>query len=376
MITPYRIDVPQADLDDLHDRLTRTRWPDEVPGTDHGVPLARVKDLVEHWRTTYDWRAQEAELNAFPQFTTAIDGADVHFLHVRSPEPDALPLLLLHGWPGSVVEFLDVIGPLTDPRAHGGDPADAFHLVIPSMPGYGLSGPTREAGWGADRMARAYVDLMDRLGYQRYGTQGGDWGSTISRRIGALAPDRVVGVHLNYLPTAPADLDDPSGEELARIARTRAYLDSPAGYVVMQTTRPQTLAYGLTDSPVGQLAWIADRVAAWSDPAGLIPDDRLLTDVMLYWLTGTANSSSRLHFESAGSRGAPLPCPVPVGVAVFAHDILLPVRRLAERVYPIAHWTEFVRGGHFAALEVPDLLVGDVRSFFRGLAERAGVVGQ
>ncbi|PRY37948.1 epoxide hydrolase family protein [Umezawaea tangerina] len=376
MITPYRIDVPQADLDDLHERLSRTRWPDEVPGTDHGVPLARVQGLVDHWRTGYDWRAHEAELNAFPQFTTTVDGADVHFLHVRSPEPDALPLLLLHGWPGSVVEFLDVIGPLADPRAHGGDPGDAFHLVIPSMPGYGLSGPTREAGWGADRMARAYVDLMNRLGYPRYGAQGGDWGSTIARTIGALAPDRVVGVHLNYLPTAPADLDDPSEAELARLARTRAYLAAPAGYLVVQTTRPQTLAYGLTDSPVGQLAWIADRVAAWADPAGLVPDDRLLTDVMLYWLTGTANSSARLHFESGRSRGVPLPCPVPVGVAVFAHDIVLPVRRLAERAYPVAHWSEFDRGGHFAALEVPDLLVGDVRSFFRGLAERAGVGGQ
>jgi pimeloyl-ACP methyl ester carboxylesterase len=356
MVTPYRVDVPQADLDDLHDRLSRTRWPDELPGTDHGVPLARVRQLVARWLTDYDWRAHERALNAFPQFTTTIDGANVHFLHVPSANPDALPLLLLHGWPGSVVEFLDVIELLAD-----------FHLVVPSMPGYGLSGPTADPGWDPARIARAYVELMDRLGHDRYGVQGGDWGSPIARRIGALAPDRVVGVHLSYLPTAPADLDDPTADESARLARISAFLAAPAGYLVVQRTRPLTLAYGLTDSPVGQLAWLADRFAAWSDPACPIDDDRLLTNVMLYWLTGTANSSSRLHLAAAVAGLGPLPCPVPIGVVVCPRDLVLPVRRLAERAYSISRWTEFDRGGHFAALEVPDLLAEDVRSFFAGL---------
>jgi microsomal epoxide hydrolase len=235
------------------------------------------------------------------------------------------------------------------------------------MPGYGFSGPTTESGWDHARIARAYVELMDRLDHHRYGVQGGDWGSPIARAIGALAPDRVIGVHLNYLPTPPADLDDPTDDELARIAGTRAYLAAPAGYLVTQQTRPQTLAYALTDSPVGQLAWLLDRITAWSDPDRPIGDDRVLTNVMLYWLTGTANSSSRLHLESGGTRGKPLPCPVPIGVAVFPHDLVLPVRRLAERAYSITHWTEFDRGGHFAALETPDLLAADVRAFFAGL---------
>ncbi len=365
MTTPYRVDVPQADLDDLHRRLRDTRWPDELPNTDHGVPLTRIKALVTRWLTTYDWRAEERALNAHPQFTTTVDGANIHFLHVRSPDPAATPLLLLHGWPGSIVEFLDVIGPL----------AGTFHLVVPSMPGYGFSGPTGEPGWDSSRVARAYVELMDRLGHDRYGVQGGDWGSTIARQIGALVPDRVIGVHLNYLPTPQADLDDPTDAESARLARTRAYLASPAGYLVLQQTRPQTLAYGLTDSPVGQLAWLADRFAAWSDPACPVDDDRLLTNVMLYWLTGTANSSSRLHLESGGTRGRPLPCPVPIGVAVCPHDLVLPVRRLAERAYSIARWTEFDRGGHFAALEVPDLLADDVKAFFRGLARTPPATG-
>ena len=357
MIKPFRIDIPQADLDDLTDRLARTRWPDELPdaGWDYGISLDRVRELAEYWRTSYDWRKHEAELNQYPQFTTEIDGQNIHFLHVRSSHPDALPLILTHGWPGSIVEFLDVIGPLSED----------FHLVIPSIPGFGFSGPTRERGWDVQRVARAWAELMSRLGYDRYGAQGGDWGSAISRALGAIAPEHVVGVHLNYLPTPPpATLDgevDLSEQDLDRLAGIKRYLSQQPGFRVIQSTRPQTLAYALTDSPVGQLAWIAEVFTEWADPQSAISTDRLLTNVMLYWLTGTAGSSARLHRES---RTGPLPCPVPIGVAVFAHDITLSVRALAERAYTITHWTEFDHGGHFAALEVPDLLAGDVRAFF------------
>ncbi|GLW65285.1 microsomal epoxide hydrolase [Actinomadura rubrobrunea] len=369
-LTPFRLDVPQADLDDLAARLERTRWPDQMPGVgwDHGIPLERVKELAEHWRTGFDWRAQEAALNAFPQITTVIDGTRVHALHVRSPEPDALPLVITHGWPGSVADYLDVIGPLTDPRAHGGDPRDAFHLVIPSLPGFGPSGPTREPGWDVGRIARAWAELMARLGYERYGAQGGDWGTPVSCELSATVPERVVGVHLTYLPTpvpSGVDPDELTDEERSRVERMRRYLAQPAGYWRMQSTRPQTLAYALTDSPVGQLAWIADKVAEWTDPACLVSDDKLLTTVSLYWLTRTAGSSSRLYYEAATARKKPLECPVPLGVAVSPHDIVLPVRRFAERRYDLVHWTEFDRGGHFPALEVPDLYVEDVRVFFR-----------
>lgn len=372
-VVPFRLNVPQADLDDLAQRLARTRWPDELPGIgwEHGIPLARVKELAERWRTVYDWRAQEAKLNALPQFTTEIDGANIHFVHVRSPEADALPLIITHGWPSTVADFLDVIGPLSDPRAHGGDPRDAFHLVIPTLPGYTLSGPTREAGWDVNRIARAWAVLMDRLGYKRYGAQGGDWGWPISNALGTVAKDRVVGVHLNYLASPPPTGDvELSEDELERLERQKAYVANPAGYWQMQSTRPQTLAYGLTDSPVGQLAWIADKVTEWTDPASGIDDDRLLTTATLYWVTGTAGSSSRLHRENAPRGGPPNPCPVPLGAAVFAHDLVRPVRRLVERVYDVVHWTEFDRGGHFPAVEAPDLLTDDIRAFFRLLRGR------
>lgn len=367
-IRPFRIAIPQSELDDLQHRLARTRWPDELPGAgwNYGIPLDYVKELVEYWHTTYDWRKHEAEMNGFPQYSTTIDGAHIHFLHARSPEQDALPLILTHGWPGSFVEFLDVIGPLTNPRAHGGEPGDAFHLVIPSIPGFGFSGPTRDTGWDTQRIARAWAELMRRLGYEQYGAQGGDWGSPISRELAATAPGSVLGVHLNYLGTPPAaGVSGLSEEDQARLAHMERYLAEPAGYWRIQSTRPQTLAYGLTDSPVGQLAWIAEKFSEWADPECLIGADRLLTNVMLYWLTGTAGSSARLYYESSGPRGKPLPSPVPLGIAVFPHDLVLPVRRLAEHRYTIAHWSEFDRGGHFAAMEAPDLLAGDMRSFFR-----------
>jgi pimeloyl-ACP methyl ester carboxylesterase len=375
-LTPFRIDIPQAELDDLHARLDRTRWPDELPGVgwDLGVPLDYLKDLAAYWRERYDWRAHEAELNELPQLTTVIDGQRLHAVHVRSPEPGARPLVLSHGWPGSIVEFLDVIGPLTDPAAHGGDPADAFHVVAPSLPGYGFSGPTAERGWDVPRIAAAVVTLMDRLGYERFGAQGGDWGSMVSRQLGLDAPDRVIGVHLNMLITIPSgDAEEMAAladDDYARLAGLGRYDAELSGYMKLQSTRPQTLAYALTDSPVGQLAWIVEKFKEWTDsrdvPEDAVDRDRILTNVMLYWLTGTAGSSARLYHESAASFAHRGRVTVPTGMAVFPRDIALPVRSIAERAYNIEHWTELDKGGHFAALEQPELLVQDVRAFFHG----------
>jgi epoxide hydrolase len=376
-LTPFRIDVPQADLDDLAYRLDRTRWPDQLPGVgwDYGVPLEYVRELASYWRTGYDWRAHEARLNTFDQFTTAIDGQRVHFLHVRSASPDALPLIITHGWPGSVVEFMNIIGPLTDPAAFGGSPGDAFHLVVPSIPGYGFSGPTRDRGWDVRRVARAWAELMSRLGYARYGAQGGDWGSSISRELGRVAPDRVVGVHLNMLvPYVREEPSDLSSLERARLSALREFQARGSGYFALQSTKPQTLAYGLTDSPAGQLAWIAEKFGEWTDGGlpGAVDRDQLLTNVTVYWLTGTAGSSARLYYETARARAWGPPGwgdspAVPTGVAVFPKEIAPPIRRFAEQAENIVHWTEFDRGGHFAAMEEPDLLVGDVRGFFRPL---------
>jgi epoxide hydrolase len=372
-IQPFRIDVQQADLDDLKARLARTRWPDQLPGVgwDYGIALDYVKELAEYWRTGYDWRVHERRLNTFPQFTTTIDGQNIHFLHVRSPERDALPLIITHGWPGSVVEFMEIIAPLTDPRAHGADPVDAFHLVVPSIPGFGFSGPTRDTGWNVGRIAGAWDELMQRLGYPRYGAQGGDWGSTISRELGLIVPGHLIGVHLNMLlPRVRDEPDDLTGEERARLQAFRRFRSTGSGYYAIQSTRPQTLAYGLTDSPAGQLAWIAEKFGEWTDdgpPDEAVGRDRLLTNVTLYWLTGTAGSSARLYYEAgrSGDWGPPKPSAVPTGVAVFPREIAPPIRRFAEQSNNIVHWAEFDRGGHFAAMEVPDLLVGDVREFFR-----------
>ncbi|HZN70153.1 MAG TPA: epoxide hydrolase [Micromonosporaceae bacterium] len=366
---PFRIAVPEADLTDLRDRLARTRWPDELPGVgwDRGVPLTYLRELVEYWSTGYDWREQEARLNAFPQFTTTIDGQDIHFLHVRSPEPDAMALVLTHGWPDSIVEFLDVIGPLTDPRAYGGDPGDAFHLVIPSLPGYGFSGPTTERGWELHRIAQAWATLMTRLGYERHGAQGGDWGAGIACELGAI-DTRVVGVHLNYLLTLPSDvaeLTELSDVDKSRLARFQQFLQDQSGYLQVQVTRPQTLAYSLADSPVGQLAWMAEKFKEWADTD--IDRDTLLTNVMLYWLTNTGGSSARLYYEYAHTPRRSEAYTVPTGVAVFANDLIPPIRALADRILNVVHWTEHDRGGHFAALEQPTLLTEDIRTFFRTL---------
>ena len=381
-IRPFRIDIAQAEIDDLQARLRHTRWPDELPGAgwDYGIPLSYVRELAEQWRDAYDWREHEARLNEFPQFATTIDGQNIHFLHVRSPEPRAIPLLLTHGWPGSIVEFEKVIGPLVDPSAHGGDAADAFHVIAPSIPGFAFSGPTRERGWGVKRVATAFAELMGRLGYDRYGAQGGDWGSAISRQLALLDQEHVVGVHLNTLATPPSG--DP--EEMKLLTeRERAYLDAAqrfrqqgSAYFTIQSTRPQTLAYALTDSPAGLLAWIGEKFHEWSDRCSgqsAIDPSQLLTNVSVYWFTGTANSSARLYFEfgrSGSSWGKVETSTVPTGVAVFPHEIAPPIRRFAERSNNIVHWTEFDRGGHFAAMEEPDLLVADVRDCFRGLRNR------
>ncbi|HLL33847.1 MAG TPA: epoxide hydrolase [Streptomyces sp.] len=390
-IRPFRLAVPDAELADLHDRLDRTRWPDQLPGVgwSYGVPADYLRELVRHWRHDYDWRAAEARLNEWPQFTTTIDGANVHFAHIRSPEPDATPLILTHGWPGSIVEFLDVVGPLTDPAAHGGDPADAFHVVVPSLPGFGLSGPTAEPGWEAGRIADAWAELMRRLGYERFGAQGGDWGAAVSRELGRAHPDRVLGVHLNLLPGAQATTE-PTEEELAALdpeerertlASWRGWSDwsrEGTGYAVLQATRPQTLAYALTDSPVGQLAWIVEKFREWTDseelPEEAVDRDRLLTDVMLYWLTGTAGSSARVYYERAHATGRAAepaePSTAPTAVALFPAELQLPLRHKADRTENIVRWTELERGGHFAAMEEPDLLVADVRAFFRQVREQ------
>ncbi len=374
-IRPFRIDIPQSDLDDLHDRLRRTRWPAEIPGVgwSRGMPLSYLRELAAYWRDGYDWRQQEALLNSFPQFTAEIDGAFVHFMHVRSPEPTALPLIMTHGWPGSIVEFLDVIGPLTDPRAHGGDPADAFHLVLPSIPGYGLSGPLHETGWNVHRFATAWAELMHRLGYDRYAAQGGDWGSAITRELGVIDAEHLVGVHLTPIWSAlsPDEADPNDEEEQRSLQASQRYQSELSGYGYLQATRPQTLAYSLTDSPVGQVAWIVEKFKDWTDstdrPEDAVDRDRLLTNVMLYWLTRTAGSSANAYYEAfhSGAWGAQeRESHVPTGVAVFAREISVPIRRIAERKNNIVHWSHFDRGGHFAAMEEPDLFVSDIRSFF------------
>ncbi|MER7452109.1 epoxide hydrolase family protein [Nocardia beijingensis] len=378
-ITPFRIDIPQRQLDDLRSRLDATRWPAPLPGDgwDTGVPTAWLRELVDHWRTGYDWRAAEAQLNAYPQYTTEIDGQHIHFLHVRSPESGALPLLLTHGWPGSVAEFLDVIGPLSDPRAHGGDPADAFHLVIPSLPGFGFSGPVAEAGWTIERIAKAWAELMRRLGYERYGVQGGDIGGAVSPEVGRTAPDQVVGVHVNGapglppLPRAEAELASLTELERDRVRRMQAFMREEYGYIAVQSTRPQALAYGLTDSPVGQLAWIMDKFREWTHPRTVEPDkildrDRLLTNVMIYWLTGTAGSSAYVGYAQDAPWGQPKRnSGVPTAALVFAHDV--GIRRYAEEENTITRWNDVDRGGHFAAMEEPALLTADIREFFRDL---------
>jgi pimeloyl-ACP methyl ester carboxylesterase len=371
-IRPFSLPVDLGALEDLRDRLRRTRWPEAevVDDWTQGVPLAELRQLCRYWAEEYDWPARAARLSRFPAYLTELDGLDIHFIHVPSAVPDALPLVLTHGWPGSVVEFQEVIGPLTDPAAHGGDPADAFSMVCPSLPGYGWSAKPTTTGWGVERIGRAWIELMARLGYDRYGAQGGDWGAGVTRVVAAQDPTHVAGIHLNMVTVPPA-LDDgePTAAEQAALAALKHYLDWDSGYSAEQSTRPQTVGYGLVDSPAGLAGWILEKFWAWSDTGGrpveVLGADRILDNLMHYWLPGTGASSARLYWESFRRRRSDQ-VTVPMGATIFPRDIFTASRRWAEHVFTdIRYWSEPDHGGHFAAFEQPALFVDEVRASFR-----------
>ena len=376
---PFTIDIGEDDLADLRNRLRNTRWPDQLPDTgwDYGCDLAWLKELAAWWADGFDWPSQQARLNRFNHLTTTIDSQRIHFIHQRSPHDHALPLLLSHGWPGSVVEFQDVIGPLTDPTAHGGDEADAFHVIAPSLPGYAWSGPTHERGWGVERTARAFAALADRLDYGSYGVQGGDWGSLISRQIAQVDPDHVVGCHVNMMTAGPPGNDDDFADitplEQQHLDRATWYMAEDNGYFRIQETRPQTLATGLNDSPAGLLSWIGEKFHGWThhegDPFSAVDRDTLLTNVSVYWFTGTINSSTRIYFETMRAPSPTLGATgdVPLGVSTFPNELFAARRRWVEAAHNLTFWADHDAGGHFAALENPKILVSDIREFFRGL---------
>ena len=382
-VRPFTVDVPDAVLDDLRARLDNARLPDQLDGAGwtYGTDLDYLTGLLAYWRDGFDWRAQERRLNEFDQYKTVIDDLDIHFIHQRSAEPDAIPLIITHGWPGSIAEFLKIIGPLTDPVAHGGQAQDAFHVVAPSMPGYGFSDKPRAPGFGPEQIAEVNAALMARLGYDRYGIQGGDWGSIVSRWNAFNHPEQAIGLHINMLiAAAPRGEGDPAAgvppEELERSrARSAFYNTAESGYSQIQGTKPQTLGYALNDSPAGQAAWIVEKFRAWcdcdGDPESVFTRDELLTNIMIYWVTQTATSSARLYYES---RNAPTSRPMgrietPTGAAIFPYELFISPRKWAEASYNITHWTEMPRGGHFAAMEQPELLVDDLRAFFRPLRD-------
>jgi pimeloyl-ACP methyl ester carboxylesterase len=366
-IRPYRINIPQADLDDLRDRLARTRWTEELSdaGVDYGVTVDYVRRLATHWLHSYDWRAWEEKLNAYPQFTTEIDGQNVHFLHVRSPEPNAVPLVLTHGWPGSVVEYLDIIGPLTDPRAHALDPALAFDLVIPSVPGFAFSGPTKERGWTTHRVARAWAELMRRRGYERYGAVGNDGGSLISPELGRVAPSHVVGVHVTQIfsfPSGdPAEFEGMTEDELAAMAHLKWFHENMGAFGQLQGQQPQTLAHALADSPAGLIGWNGQL---FGDAVDI---EFALTNMAIYWFTGTSASSARFYHENAHADTPAEPTTVPIGLASFAGDFKS-IRRFVDRDHKnVVSWHEYATGGHYAAHQAPDVLVADLRRFYSEL---------
>ena len=370
-LTPFRIDVAEDDLRDLRERLQRTRWPDRetVDDWSQGIPLAFVQDLCQYWADGYDWRKSEARLNDFPQFRTEVDGLGIHFIHVRSPHDDALPLVLTHGWPGSVVEFHKVIGPLTDPTAHGGKAEDAFHVVCPSLPGYGFSDKPSTTGWGTARIADAWAALMARLGYDRYGAQGGDWGSMVTTQIGLRDVAHVAGIHVNMPVVIPASSGEPTEAEKAALASMQYYSDWDSGYSKEQSTRPQSVGYGLVDSPAGQCAWIVEKFWSWmdcdGDPLNVLTRDELLDNVMLYWLPGTGASSARLYWESFRTLDFDV-VSVPAGCSIFPKEIFRASKRWCEARFQDLRWfNELDKGGHFAAFEQPAIFVDEVRSFFR-----------
>ncbi len=369
---PFRIAVPDDDLDDLRRRLAGTRWPEPecVDDWSQGIPLDYTRELAAYWAHGYDWRAREALLNRFDQFTTDIDGLDIHFIHQRSPHDDALPLIITHGWPGSIVEFHKVIEPLTDPTAHGGRAEDAFHVVCPSLPGYGFSGKPARTGWGIGKVADAWETLMTRLGYDRYGAQGGDWGAAVTTTIGRNGDrNHCAGIHLN-MPVAfpPAGMNKPTPEEQAALQAMEHYQQWDSGYSKQQSTRPQTLGYGLVDSPAGQLAWIVEKFWSWMDcdghPENVLTKDELIDNVMMYWAPASAASSARMYWESFRFFGEFGRVELPTGIAAFPKEIFRAPRHWCEATYNVTHWTAMPRGGHFAAFEQPELFVDDVRAFF------------
>ena len=379
-IHSLHLSVPEAELEDLRARLSHTRWPDRetVEDPSQGPPLAKIRALCEHWSGAYDWRRCESMLNAFGQHRTEIDGLGIHFLHVRSPEPNALPLLLTHGWPGSVLEFRDAIGPLTNPAAHGGDPRDAFTLVIPSLPGFGFSDRPTSTGWGPNRIADAWIELMRRLGYERWAAQGGDWGAAVTSAIGYKAPPGLVGIHLNmvmFQPTAQEQAEA-TVQEQAMLASARRYDEQYAGYFKLQSTRTQSIAFSLADSPVGLAAWIYALFQDVSDSGGnperAFSLDEMLDDIMLYWLPNTGASSARLYWEAMqamrGGGMPPAPMQTPAAISMFPGEQLRLSRRWAEaRFANLIHFAELGEGGHFAALEQPELFTKEIRTAFRTL---------
>jgi epoxide hydrolase len=371
-IRPFRIDIPDAVLDDLRSRLANTRWPERelVDDWSQGAPFEWIHDMCTYWGSTYNWREREVRLNRFNQFITNVDDLDVHFIHHRSPHPNARPLLITHGWPGSIVEFHKVIEPLVDPTKFGGDANDAFHVVCPSLPGFGFSGKPTSTGWGIERIADAWATLMARLGYDRYFAQGGDWGSAVTRGIGSQDPEHCEAIHITLaMGSRPRVEGEPTPDEARALKGAEYYQTWDSGYSKQQATRPQTLGYGLADSPSGQAAWILEKFWAWTDcdghPENVLSRDELLDNVMLYWTTNTAASSARLYWESFGKR-RPSNVTIPVGVAVYPKEIVTPVRSWMEPDFPnIVHWSEQPKGGHFAAFEQPELFVADLRTFFR-----------
>jgi pimeloyl-ACP methyl ester carboxylesterase len=384
-IRPFRVDMPDEAIADLRRRIAATRWPRKelVADRSQGVQLATITELARYWAAEYDWRACQAELNTLPQFTTEIDGVDIHFIHVKSGHPNALPLIITHGWPGSVIELLGVIGPLTDPAAHGGAPGDAFDLVLPSMPGFGFSAEPAEVGWDPGRIAQAWAELMRRLGYTRYVAQGGDQGAWVTDAMGRQAPDGLAGIHMNLLVTTLDGVPAETETERAAADARKEFMTSGFGYFLEQATRPQTIGYALTDSPLALAAWILDhdtdsyykisRAFTSGQPSGGLTRDHILDNVTMYWLTGTGTSAARSYWEhgraaAAVAGQAPPPVKLPVGFTVFPGESFRAPRSWVEQGYPtLSYFHEADRGGHFAAWEEPELFATEVRAAFRSL---------
>jgi len=372
-IEPFTIAATDEQLADLKQRLAMTRWPEAelVDDWTQGIPLAYIKDVCEYWADGYDWRAREALLNRFDHYRTHVNDLGIHFIHQRSPHPQARPLIITHGWPGSVVEFHKVIEPLVDPVAHGGDAADAFHVVAPSLPGFGFSDKPTKTGWGVEKIGETWAALMAQLGYDRYMAQGGDWGSAVTTTIAMVDPEHCAGMHVNmpWVRPDPATMEDLTDEEQDGMVALKFYQDWDSGYSKQQSTRPQTIGYGLADSPSGQAAWILEKFYAWTDnngsPEDVLTRDELLDNVMLYWLTETATSSARIYWESFG-KGRAGEVTIPMGGSIFPKEIMRPSRRWAEQRFKnIVHWNRLDKGGHFAAFEQPELYLDEIRTFAR-----------